>query len=187
MVSPALSDLPSARERVLDAAESRLLAGGPSALVLDAVARDAGVSKGGLLYHFPSKTALVDGLVERMLDGFEQSQALRAQADAGAGRWTRAYLNTTVDSEGGPADSSGQLMAGILACIGRDAERLATVGDAFARWQRRLEDDGLDPATATLVRLAADGLWLSQLLGLPRVDQPLLRQVLDGLRDRTKA
>jgi AcrR family transcriptional regulator len=174
MVSPALSDLPSARERVLDAAESRLLAGGPSALVLDAVARDAGVSKGGLLYHFPSKTALVDGLVERMLDGFEQSQALRAQADAGAGRWTRAYLNTTVDSEGGPADSSGQLMAGIL-------------GDAFARWQRRLEDDGLDPATATLVRLAADGLWLSQLLGLPRVDQPLLRQVLDGLRDRTKA
>ena len=85
MASPALSEPPSARERVLDAAESRLLAGGPAALVLDAVARDAGVSKGGLLYHFPSKTALVDGLVERMLDGFEHSQALRAQADAGAG------------------------------------------------------------------------------------------------------
>ena len=186
MASPALQDLPGARERVLDAAEARLLAGGPSALVLDAVARDAGVSKGGLLYHFPCKAALIDGLVERMLDGFEASQTLRAGDDAGPGRWTRAYLDTTVDPEGRPADSSARLMAGILACIGGDAERLAALHDAFARWQHRLEDDGLVPASATLVRLAADGLWLSQLLGLPRLDEPLLRRVLDALHERTR-
>ena len=33
-------------------------------------------------------------------------------------------------------------------------------------WQARLVDDGLDPATATLVRMACDGLWLCDLFGL---------------------
>ena len=54
-----------ARDRILNAAEERLLAAGPGGLVLDAIAADAGVSKGGLLYHFGSKEALVAGLCER--------------------------------------------------------------------------------------------------------------------------
>ena len=54
-----------ARERILNAAEARLLAGGPGGLVLDAIAADAGISKGGLLYHFGSKEALVEGLCDR--------------------------------------------------------------------------------------------------------------------------
>lgn len=32
---------------------------GASHLTLDAVAKEAGVSKGGLLYHFPTKEALI--------------------------------------------------------------------------------------------------------------------------------
>ena len=43
-----------ARERILNSAEARLLTLGPSGLVLDAIAADAGISKGGLLYHFAS-------------------------------------------------------------------------------------------------------------------------------------
>ncbi|MGE4607505.1 MAG: hypothetical protein AAEJ52_12260 [Myxococcota bacterium] len=39
----------NAHERILNAAEARLLARGPSGLVLDAIAADAGISKGGLL------------------------------------------------------------------------------------------------------------------------------------------
>ncbi|WKK70997.1 TetR/AcrR family transcriptional regulator [Rathayibacter oskolensis] len=55
-----------ARDRVLDAFEALLIEQGERAATLDATARTAGVSKGGLLYHFPSKDALVDGLVERL-------------------------------------------------------------------------------------------------------------------------
>ena len=44
---------------------------GAQALTLDAVAAEAGVSKGGVLYHFASKRALIDGLIERWLDDFE--------------------------------------------------------------------------------------------------------------------
>ncbi len=186
MVAAAAPDRPGARERLLDAAEARLLEQGPAGLVLDAVARDAGVSKGGLLYHFPSKSELVDGLVERMLEGFEDEQRHQATRDDGPGRWTRAYLGTTVDEAGAPAGSSARLMAGILACIGADAKRLAPLRSAFQRWQERLENDGLDPGTATLVRLAADGLWLSQLLGLPRLDDSLMGRIVDALREMTR-
>lgn len=177
-----------APERLLDAAEARLLKLGPAGLVLDAVAKEAGVSKGGLLYHFPSKDALVAGLTDRMLDGFDAVQDTIAGGDTHpAGRWTRAYLASTVDARGEAADGSARLMAGILAGIGGDPTRLDAIRERFEAWQRRLESDAIDPTTATLVRLAADGLWLSALLGLRRFDPELIQGVLTRLREMTRS
>ncbi len=179
--------MPSARDRILDAAEARLLCDGPRGLVLDVIAANAGVSKGGLLYHFPSKEALVAGLCERMLDGFEQTLASLWEGDPEAGSWTRAYLASTVTAEGRPADESAQLMAGILATLGRDSAHLETVREHFARWHRRLEKDGIDPCAATIVRLAADGLWLSSLLGLNQLNRRAGPKVIETLREMTRA
>jgi AcrR family transcriptional regulator len=176
----------SARDRILDAAEARLLGRGPTALVLDAVAADAGVSKGWLLYHFRSKEALVAGLCERMLERFDRRLSEFCNADPEPrGAWTRAYLASTVTPEGKAADDSAQLMAGILATLGRDSAHLEAVREHFARWHRRLESDDIDPTTATLVRLAADGLWLSALLGLAELDPEAGGPVVQTLRELT--
>ena len=177
----------SSRERILNAAEARLLAGGPAGLVLDAIAADAGISKGGLLYHFSSKEALVAGLCERMLGRFDHELGVLSELDAEPrGAWTRAYLASTVTDEGKPADNSAQLMAGILATLGRDSAHLEAVRERFARWHERLEADGIDRTTATLVRLAADGLWLSALLGLPGLDRERGSETIRALRDLTR-
>lgn len=179
---------PNQRERILDAARQRLLASGPAGLVLDAVAADAGVSKGGLLYHFPNKEALVGALVEHMVTGFDLAQGQLAENDSeAAGSRARAYLRSTVTPKGEPSDGSAQLMAGILAGLGGDRTRLATIHEAFERWQAGLEDDGIDPVRATLVRLAADGLWLAALLGLPQLDKRLARKVLAALDELTRS
>src|SRR3546814_11634756 len=61
-----MSRPPRALERVLDAFEKILAEGGERAATMDATARKAGVSKGGLLYHFASKEALEAGLIERV-------------------------------------------------------------------------------------------------------------------------
>jgi AcrR family transcriptional regulator len=45
----------STRENILRAANLVVVEEGVSRMTLEAVAREAGVSKGGLLYHFPSK------------------------------------------------------------------------------------------------------------------------------------
>lgn len=176
----------TARDRILDAAEARLLSDGPRGMVLDAIAGDAGVSKGGLLYHFPSKEALVAGLCERMFDGFENTLASLSESDPDPGAWTRAYLASTVSEKGRPADESAQLMAGVLATLGRDSAHLEAVREHFTRWHRRLETDGIDPSAATIVRLAADGLWLSSLLGLNDLDRQAGPQVIEALREMTR-
>lgn len=176
------------RTAILDAAQARLLARGPAGLVLDAVAADAGVSKGGLLYHFPSKDALIEGLTERMLVGFDEVQGdLQTSDPSRTGAWTRAYLRSTVTEAGDPADDSARLLAGLLAAIGGDPARLDSIRERFSAWQERLEDDGIDAVSATIVRLASDGLWLSALLGLPSLEKRLGKRVLEALEAMTRS
>ena len=177
-----------ARDRILNAAEARLLAGGPAALVLDAIAADAGVSKGGLLYHFRSQAGAGGGAVRAHV------RALRSAAPGPVRRRPGAHWSLDPrlpglhsHAEGKPADSSAQLMAGILASVGRDEDHLETIRSHFARWHRRLESDGIDLRSATIVRLAADGLWLSALLGLDRLEDELGAETLAALRGLTEA
>src|SRR2546427_12569634 len=75
---------PVAREAVLDAFESLLIEEGERAATLDAVAKRAGVSKGGLLYHFPSKEAMISVLLERLDRLLAKDLAPRAAAPEGA-------------------------------------------------------------------------------------------------------
>lgn len=70
---------PSSKESILDAAETIVVESGALHMTLDAVAERAGVSKGGLIYHFPSKEALLQAMVDRMVDHFDASrERLRA-------------------------------------------------------------------------------------------------------------
>ena len=66
--------------RLLDAASAVIRRDGAQALTLDAVAAEAGVSKGGLLYHFKSKRELLDALVRRLHVGSAPRPANRRPA-----------------------------------------------------------------------------------------------------------
>jgi AcrR family transcriptional regulator len=163
------------RTRLLDAAALVLLTTGAEQLTLAAVAAEAGVSKGGLFYHFPTKQALVAGMVDRLVGVFDA--ALTAAGDT-PGAATRAYLDSTVPPEGGVAAADGTtaaLLGGLLV----DPAALGPLRTTYARWQERLEHDGIDPAAATAVRLAVDGWWLARLLDLA--------PPAPGLHERTRA
>lgn len=56
----------SSRNALLDALESIISEGSVHDVTLESVAARAGVTKGGLIYHFKSKEALLYALVERM-------------------------------------------------------------------------------------------------------------------------
>ncbi|MBK6637618.1 MAG: helix-turn-helix transcriptional regulator [Rhodocyclaceae bacterium] len=62
------------RERLLDAAGRVASREGYGAFTLEAVAAEAGTSKGGLLYHYASKELLIAGMVERMTHKFETAR-----------------------------------------------------------------------------------------------------------------
>jgi AcrR family transcriptional regulator len=73
------SPKPDARYKVLEAAVAIVAREGAAHLTIDAVAAQAGLSKGGVLYHFPSKRALLDGMLERLLDDSETRSAYHRQ------------------------------------------------------------------------------------------------------------
>jgi AcrR family transcriptional regulator len=154
----------STRDQLLDAAIRLVLDQGGAALTLDAVARLAGVSKGGLLYHFPSKDALIVGLIDRLCAEFDaalEAELARAEGPP-AGRWLRTYIRLCF----APSDRELAFSAALLAAGAFNPELLTPLRERFAAWQRRAESDGVDPALATALRLAADGLWFDDLAGL---------------------
>lgn len=78
------------RERILDAFVDQLVEEGLASVTLERVAQRAGVSKGGLLYHFGNKPALVEGLAERLRALTDAN--LRAADSAGV---VRVFLETS--------------------------------------------------------------------------------------------
>lgn len=92
------------RDQILDAVERLLVRDGVDAVRLDAVAREAGVSKGGLLHHFPSKRALVQGVVVRLADRFD---AVLPEPGSPPGAFTLAWLDASIPEESPTGDRSG--------------------------------------------------------------------------------
>jgi AcrR family transcriptional regulator len=170
------------RDRLLDAA-ARLLLRDPSKLTLEAVADEAGTSKGGLLYHFASKAQLLDAVVDRWEASFQDQ--IDAAAEDTPGGWVRAY--TDVSALDGEDEHAREIDSGILAVLALQPERMEAVRARYERWQDRIVDDGIDPVDATIVRLAADGLWLAELMGLAPPRGELRDQVLERLRTLARA
>ena len=65
-------------------------------------------------------------------------------------------------------------------------ERLGPVQDQGARTQADVERDGLDPVLATIIRLAIDGLWLSENFNLMRFDPDMKAKVAARLLEWTR-
>jgi AcrR family transcriptional regulator len=182
----------STRDRILDAAESIVIRDGVSRLTLDAAAAEATLSKGGVLYHFGTRDALVSAMVERLVAAFDADLVEEIEADNSSvdtttsadGRYVRAYVRATIrpvlTAEDLRRERAG---AAVLAAMACEPHLLEPLRRAFDRWQERLADDGVDPVKATVARLAADGIWLVELFGFAPLPEPLRSQVAAFLED----
>ncbi len=168
---PPTGDVPpraagDTKARILDAAEEVVLRDGVARLTLDAAAAEAGLSKGGILYHFPTRDALVAGMVTKIIEEFDRDIYDRLGEDEGPGRFMRAYIGATMEPGAPHPERQDRLGAALIAAAAAQPELLEPLQQAADRWQQELEHDGLDPTTATVLRLACDGLWLCDLFGL---------------------
>jgi len=175
------------KSRLLEAAGRVVLSRGAAGLTLDAVAEEAGLSKGGLLYHYGSKEALLAAMVQHLVDVTEDRISAHRAADDDPGSWTRGYLQACVVEELAENDPAGRLAIALLAAGASAPELIASIRERQGEWRRRLADDGIDPVTAMIVRLAADGLWMSDLFGLPVLSSAERRAVLERLDSLTRA
>lgn len=177
--------LPDTRSRVLDAAERIVHARGVPALTLEAAAREAGVSKGGLLYHFASKEALLAALMQRLAAFIQSSfEATREAVPPGPGRTARACLAWQFDSPGPHDEHTDRASAVFLAAHHHDTALLEPVRAVFARIRQASEAEGLPPGRGLAVMAACDGLFMAHMFRMWQPDAAQaaqLRAVLAGL------
>ncbi len=138
---------------MLQAFAALLVEHGERAATLDAVADRAGVSKGGLLYHFGSKDALVDGLAEHL-------RALTA-ADVDAMRAAPAgpvdYLIRTSTQ----VDTEFELVYLAVSRLAQGAypHARAALDGAHDAWTATVLEVVADPVLARAIVLMSDGLY----------------------------
>ena len=170
------------RSQILDAAEAVVMREGARNLTLDSVAAHAGISKGGLLYHFRSKEDLAAAMIERSIARFDNALADAAKDDAvPVGRFTRAYVRASLGMTPLSGEGFDSLCSSMTTALLSFPERLGPVQQQGQRTQREIEQDGLDPVLATIIRLAVDGLWLSENFNVMRFDPAMKAKVASRL------
>ncbi len=192
---------PAARSRailapdaLLDAAEAVICRESVSRLTLDAVAREAGASKGGLIHHFASKEKLIEALVNRVVANW-RSDVLAAIAamPQGPGRVPRAMLQMV---KGKPIEWTDQCHRSCRAMTAALFE-FPTLVEPMRAFQRELnimiDADGLPPGVSEVVMRTLDGLWFMSLLGVNAIEDDrgvfsiLDRLVTDSLAPARRA
>lgn len=150
-----MSNRPTSRGRILAAAADLARETGPGSLSLDAVAARAGVSKGGLLYNFPSKAALLKGLVEEHLAGIDTAldQATEAAGGDAAGL-VAAYLRLSLHE----CRDVGNAAAWLLTAVAEDPDFMQPIQDYKRRLLDRLLAEAPDRASLLILFLALEGL-----------------------------
>ena len=149
----------NSREHILDTYVNLLIHTGERAATLDAVATAAKVSKGGLLYHFSSKKALLEALAERTITLAEEDFDTMAQAPEGASAY---YINSSIPSNN-PFDRA--LIA--LSRLAQNNNELAqhTLARVQEGWHSLILAELGDEHIARAVLLLGDGMYYNAAFG----------------------
>jgi AcrR family transcriptional regulator len=163
------------RISILDAANQVILEKGAQALTLDAVAQKASVSKGGLLYHFPSKKKLIEGMIERLISGVEAG--LEQEQAKNGGDYLAAFIYAFSESD----PQWNEVSCALMAAIANEPDLLAPLQKRYRQWQAQVTAVSPSPEVATLIRLALDGLWIADLLDFAPPAPEVRKGMLDLL------
>jgi AcrR family transcriptional regulator len=170
------------RDIILDAAELIVDRDGVNALTFDALAAEAGVSKGTTLYHFDCKEALTAAMIERFVARFDTAWADTIHEDKEPlGRRIRAYVTATFHGEAITGKTFDKVNGAITAALTNFPERVEPVRQQGQRHQAAIQADGLDPVFASIIRMANDGLWFAESFNLMRYDPKLKQAVAERL------
>jgi AcrR family transcriptional regulator len=153
---------PHAREAVLAAAEALVKDIGAANLTFDELVRRSGITRGGIVYHFRTKDALLEALVEHDLDQWRKRVADKRSHTTGPAADLAAYIASSTE----PDEESSRLCAGLLSAASSSKALNEPWRLYFAQHHVDVNRKQADPVLATLLSLAAEGLFWQETLGL---------------------
>ena len=166
-----------ARTRIMVAAGELARERGPGNVSIEAVAAKAGLSKGGVLYHFRTKgdllAALVSTHVEASLDRIEQSLSHDSEAP-------NALAAALVDAYRRERTQTVPRAPGLMAAVAEHPDLLCPLRTHHETLVARLESSK-DPELAKIMFFALEGLKNQRLFGLDLLDGDQEHALLDRM------
>lgn len=181
-------DNPTRSERTRTAAIQAALAilerDGPGKLTFDAISRESGISKGGLMHQFRTKGDVLNALMEHQQDYYQRFQReYLAARDPGEAQPT---LSAQIATMREVIDQQPSAALAIMAALVEDPAPLQQVRDIDAENAKRIAAESGDPDLALLRWKAAWGLALSAMFGLCPLSADERARLFDRLLDESQ-
>jgi AcrR family transcriptional regulator len=163
----------------LQAAEEIVARYGPASLTLESAAAQAKVSKGGLLYHFPSKEVLLQEMIRRALSQLQKerekvAESLSSERNASM----KAHIIGTLRH----LEGQRPVLTAVIAAIANDPKLVDPLRESFkADFQTLCRDLSLSMEDTAILFLAAQGLLLLELLHLSFMTPSQIRKVTERM------
>ena len=171
------------RARIRVAAAKVIERDGAGHLTLEKVAAEAGVSKGGLLYHYPSKDALLQGLLDHLLENRAELVDDLGSADEVS---NAALLNSLIDADFDLPKDERIMAQGLIAASAENADLLAPAKQYVEALFEQLGTSNATAAPARIILLASQGLQFLELLGLLSLSTTERNEIRQHLKSLTQ-
>lgn len=164
------------------AAEEVILSEGIGSLSLDAIAKRVGLSKSGLLHHFPSKDALIHGLVRLKCSQWKADcDEEFAEVRPGPFPTAQAFFDMCFGERDSFCEDCLRSSMVLVAALVHDPRHVAPIREVRRYLASRLANDGVPEDLAELLLLTIDGLWFGRLFGVAEPSQASLRAIREHL------
>jgi len=179
------SDKQNARLRIMEAAMEVAAESGALHVSLEAVARKAGISKGGLLYHFPKKSDLMRALVEHHLAGLDEATRKAAGNPSTPNGVARALIDVYLAKV--QTYCQAPRPTGVFAALAENPDLMEPVRACQTRIVERIRSSAADPALSLVAFLVVEGLKALDLFEADPLTVDERQAVLDALARRLES
>jgi AcrR family transcriptional regulator len=163
------------KERVLAFARKIILEKGVNHFTLEEVAKQAGISKGGLLYHFPTKEELIKAMLHQYMQDLDSGIGISSEDDdkhVVVKAILAGILRTGQDTCEYEKNS-----AGMLAAVVMNKDLMAPIREHHQKWMNQTMSCD-DPELAYILFFALAGIRFSTMLGLNELTDEMHQNVL---------
>lgn len=167
------------KDNILNAAEAVVIESGASHMTLDAVAERSGVSKGGLMYNFPSKESLLESMLGRMDERMVQLREKVRQELLPEGANELMVEIRTLQTMASSSDH--RMGAALIAVAANQPELTRPLRDV---WRKRFFNEVVSSGNvvrSAILLFAAMGLHFNELLHLSLLDDEQKQEIFEEL------
>lgn len=166
------------RERVLKSAEQLVQRAGATAMTLEAVAKEAGITKGGLQYCFGSKDDLITALIDRWIAAFDCELKEYSQSDNSPAGKARAYIQVSSQID----DATSSRMVGVLVTLLQSPKHLKKIQEWYTKWMGKNLGHSETAKRIRTMLFAAEGAFFLRSLGFLKMPESEWNGVFEDIK-----